>query len=149
MSSSITWTVCWATLALTSSAAPTAPPVFSEFQAAIEHFHEVLTDVALHIELGAKLHGITPEILLQGPFSDAMTHAGQLALLRRLCGSPVPPENFIYADITPENLSPNPAAPTRTGPRNLSRESISCSPECRAVDLSRSRLQLAKQNPHV
>jgi hypothetical protein len=39
-----------------------------------------------------------------------MTHAGQLALLRRLSGSPVPPENFIFADITPNNLGPNQSA---------------------------------------
>jgi hypothetical protein len=87
------------------------PPILPDFPAAIEHFHEVLADVARHIELGTELHGITPEILLQGPFSDAMTHAGQLALLRRLAGSPVPPENFIFADITPENLSPNQPPP--------------------------------------
>ena len=87
------------------------PPVFPDFSAAIAHFHEILTDVAKHIDLGTRLHGITPEILLQGPFSDAMTHAGQLALLRRLSGSPVPPENFIFADITPENLSPNQPQP--------------------------------------
>jgi hypothetical protein len=83
------------------------PPVFTDFSSTIDHFHEVLTDVARHLELGTPLTGITPEILLQGPFSDAMTHAGQLALLRRLSGNPVPPENFIFADITPENLSPN------------------------------------------
>ncbi len=87
------------------------PPVFAEFSAAISHFHEVLTDVAHHIEIGTELHNITPEILLQGPFSDAMTHAGQLAMLRRLSGSPVPPENFIFADITPENLGPNQSPP--------------------------------------
>jgi hypothetical protein len=87
------------------------PPVFAEFSAAIAHFHEVLADVARHIEIGTELHNITPEILLQGPFSDAMTHAGQLAMLRRLSGSPVPPENFIFADITPENLGPNQSSP--------------------------------------
>ena len=87
------------------------PPTFPDFPAAIEHFHEVLTDVARHIEVGTELHGITPEVLLQGPFSDAMTHAGQLALLRRLSGSPVPPENFIFADITPNNLGPDQALP--------------------------------------
>ncbi len=87
------------------------PPVLPDFSAAIAHFHDVLTDVARHIELGTELHGITPEILLQGPFSDAMTHAGQLALLRRLAGSPVPPENFIFADINPENLGPNQPPP--------------------------------------
>jgi hypothetical protein len=87
------------------------PPELPGFSAAIEHFHEILADVARHIEQGTPLDGITPEILLQGPFSDAMTHAGQLALLRRLSGSPVPPENFIFADITPENLTPNQPLP--------------------------------------
>lgn len=38
-------------------------------------------------------------LVLQGPLSDAMTHAGQLALLRRLAVSPIPPENFIVATI--------------------------------------------------
>ena len=52
-----------------------------------------------------------PEQLLQGPFSDAMTHAGQLAILRRLAGSPVPSENFIFAAISPENLGPNQPLP--------------------------------------
>ena len=51
---------------------------------------------------------------LQGPLSDAMTHAGQLAILRRLAGSPVPSENFIHAHGSVDNLSaeqPLPAAP--------------------------------------
>lgn len=87
------------------------PPVFAEFSAAIAHFHEILADVAHHIESGAEFQNITPEILLQGPFSDAMTHAGQLALLRRLFGSPIPPENFIFAAITTENLGPNQPLP--------------------------------------
>jgi hypothetical protein len=87
------------------------PPTFTDFSAAIAHLHEILSDVARHLDLGTELQGITPEILLQGPFSDAMTHAGQLALLRRLAGTPVPPENFIFADITPENLSPHQPQP--------------------------------------
>jgi hypothetical protein len=40
-----------------------------------------------------------------------MTHAGQLALLRRLAGSPVPPENFVKADIRAGNLSAEQASP--------------------------------------
>jgi hypothetical protein len=87
------------------------PPVQPNFAAAITHFHEVLADVAKHLEQGTPLEGITPEVLLQGPFSDAMTHAGQLAMLRRLFGSPVPPENFIFADISPDNLTPNQPLP--------------------------------------
>jgi hypothetical protein len=64
------------------------------------------------------LIGITAEQLLQGPFSDAMTHAGQLALLCRLAGSPVPPENFIYADIETENVGLNQPAPVKPGNRH-------------------------------
>ncbi len=43
--------------------------------------------------------GITEEQLLQGPLSDSMAHIGQLLILRRLAGSPIPSENFIYANI--------------------------------------------------
>jgi len=89
------------------------PPEFPDFAGTIAHFHEVVEDLARHLGAGTEFRGITPEILLQGPFSDAMTHAGQLALLRRLAGSPVPPENFIFAAITPENLGPDQPRPAR------------------------------------
>jgi hypothetical protein len=84
-----------------------------EFAAAVAHFHETLADLARHLEQGTEFQGITAEILLQGPFSDAMTHVGQLAMLRRLAGSPVPPENFVFAAITPGNLGPEQALPVR------------------------------------
>ena len=45
---------------------------------------------------------MTAEHFLQGPLSDAMTHAGQLASSKALGRSPVAPENFIVADITPD-----------------------------------------------
>ncbi len=68
--------------------------------------------LAQHLRNGDELlEGMTEERLLQGPFSDAMTHAGQLALLRRLAGAPVPPENFIVAEIEPDRLGPNQALP--------------------------------------
>ena len=63
---------------------------------------------------------MTEEQLLQGPFSDAMTHAGQLALLRRLAGAPVAPENFIVADIRKSNLGPN--QPEATSPDEVWQE---------------------------
>ena len=87
------------------------PPETGNFADAIAHFHEVVEDLARHLEAGSEMHGITPEVMLQGPFSDAMTHAGQLAMLRRLAGDPVPPENFIYAAISPQNLGPDQPLP--------------------------------------
>ena len=77
-----------------------------------ERFHAMVADLARHLEIGTDLReNMTPERLLQGPFSDAMTHTGQLALLRRLAGSPVAPENFIVANIDPTRLGPDQAAP--------------------------------------
>ena len=40
-----------------------------------------------------------PEPLFQGPISDALTHVGQLAMLRRLAGSSTKGENFFVARI--------------------------------------------------
>jgi hypothetical protein len=37
--------------------------------------------------------------LFQGPVADALTHTGQIALLRRLHGAPVRPKNYFKADI--------------------------------------------------
>ena len=39
------------------------------------------------------------EKLFQGPVADALTHVGQLAMLRRLAGSPAWSENFAVAEI--------------------------------------------------
>ena len=78
----------------------------------VTRFHETLEDLAMHIEGGDPLlQDMSAERLLQGPFADAMTHAGQLAMLRRLAGMPVPPENFIVADIKSERLGIQQAAP--------------------------------------
>ncbi len=38
--------------------------------------------------------------LLQGPIADALTHVGQLAMMRRLAGAPISKENFSKADIS-------------------------------------------------
>lgn len=37
--------------------------------------------------------------LLQGPFADALTHVGQIAMLRRVAGAPVRGENYFKATI--------------------------------------------------
>lgn len=87
------------------------PERLPDFQDEIRRFHAKLEALARHLESGTPLRDTTPEQMLQGPFSDAMTHAGQLALLRRLAGSPVPPENFIVADVSAENLGPDQPPP--------------------------------------
>ena len=70
----------------------------------VERFHEILRSLSDHFSSSA-FADMTPERFLQGPLSDAMTHAGQVAMLRRLFDAPVPPENFIMADIQADNVS--------------------------------------------
>lgn len=43
--------------------------------------------------------GLSAEKLFQGPIADALTHVGQIAMLRRLAGVPVRGENYLRADI--------------------------------------------------
>jgi hypothetical protein len=107
--------------ALTSFGAGQPPPLemLSEFEAEVARFHRILEELGQYLSRGTPLREVTPERLLQGPFADAMTHAGQLALLRRLAGSPVPPENFVFAAIDPANLGldqPPPVSPDREWP---------------------------------
>jgi hypothetical protein len=39
------------------------------------------------------------EMLIQGPLADALTHVGQLAMLRGMAGLPVRPESYARAEI--------------------------------------------------
>jgi hypothetical protein len=51
--------------------------------------------------------------LFQGPIADALTHVGQLALLRRLAGSAIRGENYFKAEIMTGHVGPNQPAPRR------------------------------------
>ena len=43
--------------------------------------------------------GGSPENLFQGPVADALTHVGQLAILRRVAGDAIRGENYFKAEI--------------------------------------------------
>jgi hypothetical protein len=53
------------------------------------------------------------EKLIQGPIADAITHVGQLAMLRRLFGAPVRGENYFLADIVAGRVGPEQSKPRR------------------------------------
>lgn len=91
-----------------------APPAVPTFAEEIVRFHEQLELLAADLGDPSLRCTLSDEQLLQGPLADTMTHVGQLALLRRLAGEPVPSENFIHATIRAEHLGadqPRPAAP--------------------------------------
>jgi hypothetical protein len=52
-----------------------------------------------------------PEKLFQGPVADALTHIGQIAMLRRLAGAPVRAENYFKADISAGRVGPDQSRP--------------------------------------
>lgn len=57
--------------------------------------------------------GYPAEILIQGPLADALTHVGQLALLRGAMGAPVRPESYARAEIVAGRVGLEQAAPGR------------------------------------
>jgi len=53
------------------------------------------------------------EQLIQGPLADALTHVGQIAMLRGMAGSPVRPESYARARVTAGRVGPDQAPPGR------------------------------------
>ena len=51
------------------------------------------------------------EKLFQGPIADALTHMGQISMLRRMAGAPVRGENYFKAEITAGRVGADQAAP--------------------------------------
>lgn len=75
------------------------------FFAGIARFDERLRQEA---ELGE-----TCEKLFQGPVADALTHVGQLTMMRRLADAPIRGENYHRAEIVVGRVGPEQAAPRR------------------------------------
>jgi hypothetical protein len=55
----------------------------------------------------------TAEKLFQGPIADALTHTGQITVLRRIAGSPVRGENYSLADIRAGSVGLEQPAPRK------------------------------------
>jgi len=77
----------------------------ARFFAAIKKFDDYLAS-------SEPLHGPI-EGLFQGPVADALTHVGQIAMLRRLAGSPVKGENYLRAGVTIGRVGSEQSAPQR------------------------------------
>jgi hypothetical protein len=76
----------------------------------IARFHRGLAAFDQHLASEAEL-AVSCERLFQGPVADALTHVGQIALLRRLAEAPIRGENYFLAEITQGQTGPaQPAA---------------------------------------
>ncbi len=81
------------------------PSATNRFFAALRDLDAVLASADLLEPSAAKL--------FQGPIADALTHTGQIALLRRMAGSPVRGENYFRADIAIGATGPDQPSPNR------------------------------------
>jgi hypothetical protein len=56
---------------------------------------------------------VSAERLFQGPVADALTHTGQIALLRRMAGVPIKGESYFVAEITAGRVGEDQPAPRK------------------------------------
>lgn len=77
-----------------------------------DRFFAALTALDEYLASGAQL-GTAPEKLFQGALADALTHVGQIAMLRRLAGGPVRAENYYVAKIETGRTTADQNAPMR------------------------------------
>lgn len=78
----------------------------------VERFFAAVKKLDDYLASSEPLHA-SVEKLYQGPVADALNHIGQLALLRRLCGSPIKGENYFMADIAAGRCGPDQPAARR------------------------------------
>jgi hypothetical protein len=77
----------------------------ARFYAALEAFDQRLAT-------GAPL-GVSEEKLFQGPIADALTHIGQIAMLRRLAGCKIPGENYFRSKVVVGRVGADQAEPVQ------------------------------------
>jgi len=78
----------------------------------VQRFHACLAALDAFLASDAPL-ACPAEKLFQAPIADALTHVGQIAMLRRLAGSPIRPENYFQAEITAGRVGADQAPPVR------------------------------------
>ena len=87
----------------------TDSPVQS-WQVECDRFFAALAAFDAYLASDAPLNA-PAERLFQGAVADALTHTGQLTLLRRLGGGPIKAENYAKADIVAGRVGSEQAAP--------------------------------------
>lgn len=82
------------------------------WSAEVDRFFAALQKFDDYLVSSEPLHA-SAEGLVQGPVADALNHIGQIAMLRRLAGSPILGENYLKADIAAGRVGLDQAAPRR------------------------------------
>src|SRR6266852_9636806 len=78
----------------------------------VDRFHSALGNFDDYLSSDSDL-AASCERLFQGPIADALTHVGQLTMLRRIAGEPIKGENYSRAKIESGRVGAEQAAPKR------------------------------------
>jgi hypothetical protein len=81
-----------------------------EWEQEVARFHRALERLDAQLASDAPL-ATSAEQIFQAPVADALTHVGQIAMLRRLAGSPVRAENYAAAEIVAGRVGAEQVAP--------------------------------------
>ncbi len=87
-----------------------APVPVASWTLAVERFFAAAETLDRFLESDAPL-GSSTEKIFQGPIADALTHTGQLAMLRGLVNSPLRPESYARAAIRAGSVGLHQPAP--------------------------------------
>jgi hypothetical protein len=78
----------------------------------VERFFAAIQRLDAYLASDAPLES-PAEKMFQGPIADALTHTGQIAMLRRMAGTPVRGENYHRAAISMGRVGPDQTPPRR------------------------------------
>ena len=78
----------------------------------VERFHRALESFDSYLASDGPL-AASCERLFQGPIADALTHVGQIAMLRRMAEEPIKGENYSRAKIEAGRVGAEQEAPKR------------------------------------
>jgi len=78
----------------------------------VDRFFTSLKEFDDYLASSQQVHA-EPEKLLQGAVADALTHIGQIAMLRRIAGEPLKGESFYEAEIIRGRVGVDQAKPRR------------------------------------
>ncbi|MGZ8845884.1 MAG: hypothetical protein ACXW3C_05420 [Pyrinomonadaceae bacterium] len=78
----------------------------------VDRFHAALKKLDDYLASDAELDA-SCERLFQGPIADALTHVGQIAMLRRMAGDPMKGENYSRAKIEAGRVGADQETPKR------------------------------------
>jgi hypothetical protein len=78
----------------------------STWESATERFFAELATLDVRLA-AAEPSEFSDELIFQGPIADALTHVGQINMLRRMAGSPVRGESYARAQIVMGRVGPD------------------------------------------